>query len=121
MEWSEAESSGAGSARARLEEEDEETDGPVDPARLPPWEGGPPGRAGAGHGAAEAEAAWLRDDDSRLSTPHPLLGGLERKVLATGVQLRVLQRLPQTQAFAARMSASVDDHVAPFHDSSLRR
>ena len=112
MEWSEAESSGAGSARARLEEEDEETDGPVDPARLPPWEGGPPGRAGAGHGAAEAEAAWLRDDDSRLSTPHPLLGGLERKVLATGVQLRVLQRLPQTQAFAARMSASVDDHVA---------
>ena len=108
MEWSEAESSGA--ARARLEEEDEETDGPVDPARLPPWEGGPPGRAGAGHGAAEA--AWLRDDDSRLSTPHPLLGGLERKVLATGVQLRVLQRLPQTQAFAARMSASVDDHGA---------
>lgn len=106
MEWSEAESSGA--ARARLEEDDEETDGPVDPARLPPWEGGPPGRAGAGHGAAEA--AWLRDDDSRLSTPHPLLGGLERKVLATGVQLRVLQRLPQTQAFAARMSASVDDH-----------
>ena len=106
MEWSEARSSGA--ARARLEEEEEETDGPVDPARLPPWEGGPPGRAGAGHGAAEA--AWLRDDDSRLSAPHPLLGGLERKVLATGVQLRVLQRLPQTQAFAVRMSASVDDH-----------
>ena len=39
-----------------------------------------------------------------------MLGGLERKVLATGVQLRVLQRLPQTQAFAVRMSASVDDH-----------
>lgn len=111
MEWSEAESSGA--TRVLIDPETEESDGPVDLTRLPPWEGGHPGRAGGG-GHVTAEAAWLRVDDMTLDDErmtresHPLLGGLERKVLATGVQLRVLQRLPQTAAFAARMSASVD-------------
>ena len=111
MEWSEAESSGA--TRVLIDPENEESDGPVDLTRLPPWEGGHPGRAGGG-GHVTAEAAWLRRDDMTLDDErmtresHPLLGGLERKVLATGVQLRVLQRLPQTAAFAARMSASVD-------------
>jgi hypothetical protein len=80
---------------------------------LPPWEGGPPGRlstvsasGGCGGSAAASEVAWLCDRSGHAR--HPLLAGLERTVLATGVQLRILQRLPQTAGFAAHMAALGD-------------
>ena len=62
-------------------------------------------RAGATLGS---EAAWLREStDARA---HPLFAGMERVALATGVQLRVLQRLPQTASFARRFaSIGVDE------------
>lgn len=77
-------------------------------AELPPWRGGPPGRARelAG-GAPPEERASLRDDFSRTGT-HLLFAGAERDALALGVHLRILQRLPQTASFAAAV-ASLDE------------
>ena len=77
-------------------------------AELPPWRGGPPGRARelAG-GAPPEERASLRDDFSRSGT-HLLFAGAERDALALGVHLRILQRLPQTASFAAAV-ASLDE------------
>ena len=99
----------------------------MDATRVPPWEGGPPGRAPERRGChgVGAEAAWLRDDGGSrggagggagvtagvtgTATGHPLFAGLERVVLAAGVHLRVLQRLPQTAGFAARVSDALGD------------
>ena len=117
-------------------------------ARLPPWEGGPPGslRSAAARtnpSLASDERAWLRAEEDgeeeasrrrgarsssssspRRRPPHPLFAGVELAALQTGAQLRILQRLPQTAAFAEAISkadeALGDDWTLAFDAASLR-
>ena len=117
-------------------------------ARLPPWEGGPPGslRSAAARtnpSLASDERARLRAEEDgeeeasrrrgarsssssspRRRPPHPLFAGVELAALQTGAQLRILQRLPQTAAFAAAVSradeALGDDWTLAFDAASLR-
>ena len=60
-------------------------------------------RGGARGATLGSEAAWLRESTDACA--HPLFAGMERVALATGVQLRVLQRLPQTASFARRFAS----------------
>ena len=112
LRWASGATDDAEESRDALAEATDE-DAARDVARLAPWEGGPPGRVGASAAARAgatlgSEAAWLREStDARA---HPLFAGMERVALATGVQLRVLQRLPQTASFARRFaSIGVDE------------
>ena len=73
----------------------------VELAELPPWRGGPPGRVRDDAGCAPPEERASLS----VTEPHPLFAGAERDALAAGVHLRILQRLPQTAAFAAAAAA----------------
>ena len=110
LRWASGATDDAEESRDALAEATDE-DAARDVARLAPWEGGPPGRVGASAAARAAPlrigAAASRSTDARA---HPLFAGMERVALATGVQLRVLQRLPQTASFARRFaSIGVDE------------
>jgi len=73
-----------------------------DLSRLPPWLGGIPGRASDGDGFSE-ERASLREYSP--VTRNVLFAGAERDALVAGVHLRMLQRMPQTRAFAMEVGA----------------
>ena len=107
LRWASGATDDAEESRDALAEATDE-DAARDVARLAPWEGGPPGRVGASAAARAgatlgSEAAWLRESTDACA--HPLFAGMERVALATGVQLRVLQRLPQTASFARRFAS----------------
>ena len=107
LRWASGATDDAEESRDALAEATDE-DAARDVARLAPWEGGPPGRVGASAAARAgatlgSEAAWLRESTDACA--HPLFAGMERVALATGVQLRVLQRLPQTTSFARRFAS----------------
>ena len=103
-----------------LEDENTNSGETVDLRSVPPWRGGPPGRVRDGASVSKHERASLRIDLENSTDKHPLFAGVERDALATGVHLRILQRLPQTAQFARETAALDDERVSTSTNSTYK-